>query len=80
MVKNFRAYEEKNSRVVRRRIRKGVPQPFRGLVWKELAGVSEVMRQNKGVYEVYFSLRVLRLLVHLTQRCHIEITKATVPV
>jgi hypothetical protein len=35
----------------RRRIRKGIPQQFRGLAWRLFAGVPEQVKLNQGVYE-----------------------------
>jgi hypothetical protein len=38
--------------VVKRRIRKGIPDCLRGLVWQLISGSRDLLLMNPGVYEV----------------------------
>ncbi|KAJ4799296.1 Ypt/Rab-GAP domain of gyp1p superfamily protein [Rhynchospora pubera] len=44
-------YEKRNPHVVKRRIRKGIPDCLRGLVWQLISGSRELLLLNPGVYE-----------------------------
>jgi TBC1 domain family member 10 len=46
-------YEKRNPQVVKRRIRKGIPDCLRGLVWQLISGSRELLLMNPGVYEVF---------------------------
>jgi len=41
--------------VVKRRVRKGIPDCLRGLVWQLISGSRDLLLTNPGVYEVMFS-------------------------
>lgn len=45
-------YVKRNPQVVKRRIRKGIPDCLRGLVWQLISGSRELLLMNPGVYEV----------------------------
>eukprot|EP01025_Chloroclados_australasicus_P047531 TRINITY_DN5338_c0_g2_i8.p1 TRINITY_DN5338_c0_g2~~TRINITY_DN5338_c0_g2_i8.p1 ORF type:complete len:666 (-),score=64.73 TRINITY_DN5338_c0_g2_i8:1222-3219(-) len=47
---DFRAYWKDHPDVVKRRVRKGVPDQLRGLVWQQLAGSRDLRVQNPTVY------------------------------
>jgi TBC1 domain family member 10 len=46
-------YEKRNPQVVKRRIRKGIPDCLRGLVWQLISGSRELLLMNPSVYEVF---------------------------
>lgn len=48
---DFIAYAAKNPRRVKNRVRKGIPDEMRGLVWPLLSGGRDLMIQNPGIYE-----------------------------
>eukprot|EP00271_Cylindrocystis_brebissonii_P002338 TRINITY_DN12888_c0_g1_i1.p1 TRINITY_DN12888_c0_g1~~TRINITY_DN12888_c0_g1_i1.p1 ORF type:complete len:737 (+),score=109.50 TRINITY_DN12888_c0_g1_i1:307-2517(+) len=47
----WKAFLKKRPREVKRRIRKGVPDCLRGLVWQLISGSRELLLINQGVYE-----------------------------
>ncbi|XP_074570149.1 uncharacterized protein LOC141826750 [Curcuma longa] len=48
---DWKHYVRKKSHVVRRRIRKGIPDCLRGLVWQLISGSRDLLLMNPGVYE-----------------------------
>lgn len=81
---DWKHYVRKKPHVVKRRIRKGIPDCFRGLVWQLISGSRELLLINPGVYNVFpiysfFSLKFLAFLLilfylfiykHLSHVCH----------
>lgn len=49
---DFNAYLRRRPREVKRRIRRGVPDCLRGLVWQLISGSRELLIMNQGAYEV----------------------------
>ena len=49
----WKAFLKRRPQEVKRRIRKGVPDCLRGLVWQLVSGSRDLLLQNLGVYEVY---------------------------
>lgn len=47
---NFRTYCIRHRHVVERRVRKGIPDELRGLVWHQISGGQELQLQNPGLY------------------------------
>ncbi|RDX79833.1 Ecotropic viral integration site 5 protein-like protein [Mucuna pruriens] len=48
---DWKHYLRKKSHVVKRRIRKGIPDCLRGLVWQLISGSRDLLLMNPGVYE-----------------------------
>jgi hypothetical protein len=49
---DWKQYCRRNPHVVKRRIRKGIPDCLRGLVWQLISGSRDLLLMNPGVYEV----------------------------
>ena len=49
---DWKHYARRKSHVVKRRIRKGIPDCLRGLVWQLISGSRDLLLMNPGVYEV----------------------------
>ena len=49
---DWKAYVRKYPRDVKKRIRKGVPDCLRGVVWQLVSGSRDLVLMNQGVYEV----------------------------
>jgi hypothetical protein len=49
---DWKHYLRKKPYVVKRRIRKGIPDCLRGLVWQLISGSRDLLLMNPGVYEV----------------------------
>lgn len=47
---DWRAYVKAHPSKVQRRVRKGVPDQLRGLVWQLLSGGRDLLLKNEGVY------------------------------
>ena len=45
-------YVKRKPHVVKRRIRKGIPDCLRGLIWQLISGSRDLLLMNPGVYEV----------------------------
>ncbi|XP_078162900.1 uncharacterized protein LOC144558068 isoform X2 [Carex rostrata] len=60
-------YEKRNPQVVKRRIRKGIPDCLRGLVWQLISGSRELLLMNPGVYE--------QLVIYETSASELEIIR-----
>ena len=54
---DWKHYVRRKPQVVKRRVRKGIPDCLRGLVWQLISGSRDLLLMNQGVYEV----------LHLTQ-------------
>ncbi|XP_072981434.1 uncharacterized protein [Typha angustifolia] len=48
---DWKHYVRRKSHVVKRRIRKGIPDCLRGLVWQLISGSRDLLLMNPGVYE-----------------------------
>ncbi|EFJ27331.1 hypothetical protein SELMODRAFT_231859 [Selaginella moellendorffii] len=48
---DWRHYVRRKPNVVKRRIRKGIPDRLRGLVWQLISGSRDLLLMNQGVYE-----------------------------
>lgn len=49
---DWKHYLRRKPHVVKRRIRKGIPDCLRGLVWQLISGSRDLLLMNPGVYEV----------------------------
>lgn len=49
---DWKHYVRRSPHVVKRRIRKGIPDCLRGLVWQLISGSRDLLLLNPGVYEV----------------------------
>lgn len=58
---DWKHYVRRKPNVVKRRIRKGIPDSLRGLVWQLISGSRDLLLMNPGVYEV-FPVQVLNLI------------------
>ena len=52
---DWKHYVRRKPHVVKRRIRKGIPDCLRGLVWQLISGSRDLLLMNPGVYEVLFT-------------------------
>ncbi|OEL17247.1 hypothetical protein BAE44_0021736 [Dichanthelium oligosanthes] len=59
---DWKHYVRRNPHVVKRRIRKGIPDCLRGLVWQLISGSRDLLLMNPGVYEGMGFLAGLLLL------------------
>jgi TBC1 domain family member 10 len=50
---DWKHYVRRNPHVVKRRVRKGIPDCLRGLVWQLISGSRDLLLMNPGVYEVF---------------------------
>ena len=58
---DWKHYVRRKPHVVKRRIRKGIPDCLRGLVWQLISGSRDLLLMNPGVYEVIILLFSLLL-------------------
>jgi hypothetical protein len=49
---DWKHYVRRKPLVVKRRVRKGIPDCLRGLVWQLISGSRDLLLMNQGVYEV----------------------------
>ena len=65
---DWKHYVRRKPNVVKRRIRKGIPDCLRGLVWQLISGSRDLLLMNPGVYEVLSFLLSLELTycLHIT--------------
>lgn len=49
---DWKQYVRRKPHVVKRRIRKGIPDCLRGLVWQLISGSRDLLLMNPGVYVV----------------------------
>lgn len=52
---DWKHYIRRKPLVVKRRVRKGIPDCLRGLVWQLISGSRDLLLMNPGVYEVIFT-------------------------
>lgn len=50
---DWKHYVRRKPHVVKRRIRKGIPDCLRGLVWQLISGSRDLLLMNPEVYEVF---------------------------
>jgi hypothetical protein len=63
---DWKHYVRRKPHVVKRRIRKGIPDCLRGLVWQSISGSRDLLLMNPGVYEVLVNRDHLYCLIFLT--------------
>jgi hypothetical protein len=49
---DWKHYVKRKPYIVKRHIRKGIPDCLRGLIWQLISGSRELLLMNPGVYEV----------------------------
>eukprot|EP00467_Chlorarachnion_reptans_P026024 CAMPEP_0114489626 /NCGR_PEP_ID=MMETSP0109-20121206/1994_1 /TAXON_ID=29199 /ORGANISM="Chlorarachnion reptans, Strain CCCM449" /LENGTH=431 /DNA_ID=CAMNT_0001666159 /DNA_START=146 /DNA_END=1441 /DNA_ORIENTATION=- len=49
--KSWEEYAAKNPRMVKKRVRQGIPASFRGMLWKAMTTSDTMERKNRGVYK-----------------------------
>jgi hypothetical protein len=59
----WKHYCKKKPLVVKRRIRKGIPDCLRGLVWQLVSGSRDLLLRNPGVYEVRLTTLTCGMIV-----------------
>lgn len=59
----WKHYCKKKPLVVKRRIRKGIPDCLRGLVWQLVSGSRDLLLKNPGVYEVRLTTLTCGMIV-----------------
>ncbi|WVZ92993.1 hypothetical protein U9M48_039017 [Paspalum notatum var. saurae] len=64
---DWKHYVRRNPYVVKRRIRKGIPDCLRGLVWQLISGSRDLLLMNPGVYET--------LVIYETSASELEIIR-----
>ncbi|CAL5018859.1 unnamed protein product [Urochloa decumbens] len=64
---DWKHYVRRNPHVVKRRIRKGIPDCLRGLVWQLISGSRDLLLMNPGVYET--------LVIYETSASELEIIR-----
>ncbi|KAM0906363.1 hypothetical protein ACQ4PT_016789 [Festuca glaucescens] len=64
---DWRHYVRRKPHVVKRRIRKGIPDCLRGLVWQLISGSRDLLLMNPGVYET--------LVIYETSSSELEIIR-----
>ncbi|KQJ83334.1 TBC1 domain family member 10A isoform X1 [Brachypodium distachyon] len=64
---DWKHYVRRNPHVVKRRIRKGIPDCLRGLVWQLISGSRDLLLMNPGVYET--------LVIYETSTSELEIIR-----
>lgn len=51
---DWKLYVRRKPQVVKRRVRKGIPDCLRGLAWQLISGSRDLLLMNQGVYEVFY--------------------------
>jgi hypothetical protein len=64
---DWKHYLRRKPHVVKRRIRKGIPDCLRGLVWQLISGSRDLVLMNRGVYE--------QLVVYETSAAELDIIR-----
>lgn len=59
---DWKHYARRKPHVVKRRIRKGIPDCLRGLVWQLISGSRDLLLMNPGVYEVLLHFSDMQLV------------------
>ncbi|KAL0387308.1 UNVERIFIED_CONTAM: hypothetical protein Sradi_2612600 [Sesamum radiatum] len=66
-------YVGRKPHVVKRRIRKGIPDCLRGLVWQLISGSRELLLMNPGVYEG--AIIIFKVGLAVLKYCHDDLIK-----
>lgn len=69
---DWKHYVRRNPHVVKRRIRKGIPDCLRGLVWQLISGSRDLLLMNPGVYEVLIRVFFSCILCHYIYDCDLH--------
>ncbi|GAV60061.1 RabGAP-TBC domain-containing protein [Cephalotus follicularis] len=69
---DWKHYVRRKPHVVKRRIRKGIPDCLRGLVWQLISGSRDLLLMNPGVYEV---LSLKQLVIYETSASELDIIR-----
>eukprot|EP00873_Tetraselmis_striata_P024823 jgi/Tetstr1/445087/TSEL_032892.t1 len=64
---DFQAFAERDPATLTRRVRKGVPDPLRGVVWQLFSGGRNLLLQHEGVYE--------KLMLYESSSAELEIVR-----
>ncbi|KAL9271324.1 Ecotropic viral integration site 5 protein-like protein [Drosera capensis] len=64
---DWKLYVRKKPHVVKRRVRKGIPDCLRGLVWQLISGSRDLLLMNPGVYE--------QLVIYETSTAELDIIR-----
>ena len=70
---DWKHYLRRKPHVVKRRIRKGIPDCLRGLVWQLISGSRDLLLMNPGVYEVIkliYWMKNCNILCSMISACH----------
>lgn len=52
---NFAAYCQRKPKTIKKQVRKGIPDEYRGIVWQQLSGGRELFLQNPSLYKQLYS-------------------------
>ncbi|CAN1126334.1 TBC1 domain family member 10B [Linum perenne] len=63
---DWKHYARRRPHVVKRRIRKGIPDCLRGVVWQLISGSRDLLLMNPGVYEVELFLFLRPIQYHIS--------------
>lgn len=66
---DWKHYVRRKPNVVKRRIRKGIPDSLRGVVWQLISGSRDLLLMNPGVYEVFQIQVFISVYCLLTTLC-----------
>jgi len=61
---DWKHYVRRKPHVVKRRIRKGIPDCLRGLVWQLISGSRDLLLMNPGVYVVITYYLLVCFVIH----------------
>lgn len=70
---DWKHYVRRRGHVVKRRIRKGIPDCLRGLVWQLISGSRDLLLMNPGVYEVFPILHFSCYNLQINERLEVKI-------
>jgi len=59
---DWKHYVRRKPHVVKRRVRKGIPDCLRGLVWQLISGSRDLLLMNPGVYEVILYINPVMII------------------
>ncbi|XP_050269922.1 uncharacterized protein LOC126713988 isoform X1 [Quercus robur] len=70
---DWKHYVKRKPHVVKRRIRKGIPDCLRGLVWQLISGSRDLLLMNPGVYEDFVFMQ--QLVIYETSASELDIIR-----
>ncbi|KAK7851133.1 evi5-like protein [Quercus suber] len=70
---DWKHYVKRKPHVVKRRIRKGIPDCLRGLVWQLISGSRDLLLMNPGVYEDFVLMQ--QLVIYETSASELDIIR-----